>query len=151
CSLRLRGRVVECLGLPRGQTVFAGAQVARLFLRQEGFGFAPTSSLLRSDLGRRRRPFYPPNLLHAHPAGFLDMLADTRFGFVHEVLSYSRVHPGSLTATLASRRQTLTKEWMIFLDEYGPRYFAGPELEKLRQRFLRRYYRLLVRGLVAMR
>lgn len=146
-SLRRRGTGVECGGLPADQQVFDGGHVARLFLRRQVFALAPTSGLLRADLVRARNPFYPNHLLHADLAAWLDVLDQVKFGFVHEILSFSRVHEGSITATVAERRQTLMREWLVLLRDYGPRYFSSLELAELEREHLARCHRLLLRGL----
>lgn len=147
-SLRLRGTTIECGGLPEARQVFAGSDVARMFLRQEVFALAPTSGLVRSDLVRARRPFYPPHLLHADIAAYLDILDSVDFAFVHRPLCFSRVHAESITTTIAERRQTLMREWLHLLQAYGPRYFARDELAALERGHLARCHRLLVRGFV---
>lgn len=147
-SLRQRGTQVQCGGLPRGPEVFSGREVARLFLRGEVFGFAPTSGMIRSDLVRARRPFYPPAYLHADLAAYFDLLDRTDFGFIDDVLCFSRMHEESVTTTVAERRQTLLREWLFLLHEFGPRYFEPGELAAIERDHLRRYHRVLLRTLV---
>jgi glycosyltransferase involved in cell wall biosynthesis len=146
-SLRQRGDHIECEGLPTDRQVFDGAEMARRFLRREIFALAPTSALLRADLIRARQPFYPPHLLHADLAAWLDILDEVKFGFVHEILAFSRVHEDSITATVAERKQTLMREWLVLLRDYGPCYFAPAELARLERDHLAQCHRLLVRGL----
>lgn len=150
-ALRLRGDHVECRGLPAGRPVKSGREVARLFLRQEVFGFAPTSSMVRSDLVRSRRPFYPTGYVHADLPPFFELLSKTDFGFIDEVLSFSRVHEGSITNQVAAPRRTLLREWTGLLETYGPLFFERDELEQLKSRFLRDYHRILVRGFFSLR
>lgn len=147
-SLRLRGDTVECGGLPGGRERFDGADIVRKFMRQEVFALAPTSALFRSGLVRARRPFYPPDLLHSDLAVAFDLLASSDYGFVDEVLSFSRKHDGSITATVAERRKTLFAEWLPMLHRYGPAVMTARELEAVEDVFLRRYYRMLVRACV---
>jgi glycosyltransferase involved in cell wall biosynthesis len=147
-SLRRRGDGVECRGLPTGREVFRGADIARASLRRELFVLAPSSALVRADLVRARVPFYPRAYLHADLAVCLELLSACDFGFVPEVLSFSRTHADSITATVAERKQTLLREWLPMLRTYGPWFFAADELAALERGFLRRYYRLLVRGVV---
>lgn len=146
-SLRLRGDDVECGGLPDGSGVYSGKEVARLFLRQEVFSFAPTAGMVRSDLVRSRAPtFYPTKYLHADLAGHFELLDKSDFGLVDEVLLFSRMHEDSVTSQVALKKQTILKDWLWMLQEYGPRYFTAAELAQIERRFLRRYYRLLVRA-----
>lgn len=147
-SLRLRGSTIECTGLPAGREIFSGRDVARLFLQREVFGFAPTSGMIRSDLVRARRPVYPTTYLHADLALYFNLLDSTDFGFIDDVLCFSRTHDESVTTTVAERNQTLLREWLFMLHEFGPRYFEPAELAALERSYLRRYYRLLLRRLV---
>lgn len=147
-SLRRRGTGLQCEGLPTDREVFSGTEIARLFLRGEVFAFAPTSGMVRADLVRRTSAFYPTRYLHADIAGYFGLLDECDFGFIHEVLCFSRTHENSITTTVAERRQTLMREWLIMLREYGPRYFGEREIEKLERAHLRRYYRMLIRGAV---
>lgn len=144
-SLRLRGETVQCRGLPEDREVFDGTHVARLFLREEVFALAPTSGMVRADIVRAHRPFYPDRYLHADLAAYFEILDGTRFGFVHEVLAFSRTHADSLTTTLAERKRTLLRDWLMLLHEFGGRYFEPDELARLERQFLRRYYRILIR------
>jgi glycosyltransferase involved in cell wall biosynthesis len=147
-SLRLRGDSVQCRGLPEATSVFPGRDIGRLFLRGEIFAIAPTTNMVRTDLIRRREPFYDARYLHTDLAAYLDLLADTHFGFCHEVLSFSRTHETSITRTVAERRQTLVREWPALLENYGSRYFSSDELRTLFQSHYRRHYRILVRALL---
>lgn len=150
-SPRLRGDIVECEGLPRGRECFDGREVAGLFMRQEVFALAPSSAMFRSDLVRARRPFYPSEFLHADLAVTFELLAASDFGFVDEVLSFSRTHADSITSTVAEKRRTLFAEWLPMLHRYGPAILAPRELEEAEAAFLRRYYRLIVRGFLTRR
>jgi glycosyltransferase involved in cell wall biosynthesis len=147
-SLRRRGARVECRGLPTGREAFRGAAIVRATLRRELFVLAPSSALIRADLIRARAPFYPRGYLHADLAACFELLSECDFGFVPEVLSFSRTHADSITTTVAERKQTLLREWLPMLAAYGPRFFAAEEMATIERGFLRRYYRLLVRGAV---
>lgn len=146
-SLRLRGEDVQCGGLPRDRELFSGSEIARMFLRGEAFAMAPTSGMIRADLVRARRPFYPARYLHADLAAYFAILADTDYGFCHEVLAFSRPHDGSITRTVAERRKTLIREWPMMMAEYGLKYFSRDEYDLLIRRHYRRHHRVLVRAM----
>lgn len=150
-SPRMRGDIIECEGLPRGQECFDGRQIAARFLRQEVFALAPSSAMFRSDLVRARRPFYPSEFLHADLAVTFELLGACDFGFVDEVLSFSRTHSDSITATVAEKRRTLFAEWLPMLRRYGPALLPADQLEAVEAAFLKRYYRLIVRGFLTRR
>jgi glycosyltransferase involved in cell wall biosynthesis len=150
-SFRQRGKIIECQGLPADKELFSGTEIGRLFLREELFALAPTSNLLRADLVRGRQPFYPTEYLHADLAVYFELLPHCDVGFVHDVLAFSRVHEDSITTTVAERKQTLLREWLLMLQRYGPRFMSEAELAEVERAFLRRYYRRLVRGFVTLR
>jgi len=147
-SLRLRGKVIQCEGLPRNREFFSGKDIVRQFLREEVYALAPTSNMIRSDLVRARKPFYPTQYLHADLAAYFDILKDCDFGFIHDVIAFSREHENSITTTVAERNQTILKEWLLMLQHYGPNFFEPNELAEIERAFLRRYYRTLIRGAV---
>ncbi|MEX2455410.1 MAG: glycosyltransferase family 2 protein [Rhodospirillaceae bacterium] len=151
-SLRLRGSKIQCSGLPAGQNVFPGSEIVRLFFREEVFAFSPTGSLIRRDLIEAQKPsFYPDRYLHADVAGFFEVLDRVDFGFVHELLMFSREHDESVTSTIADRKGTQFRDGLFMLQEFGPRYLEPDELAEIEARFLRRYYRFLVRSAVLLR
>jgi glycosyltransferase involved in cell wall biosynthesis len=150
-SLRCRGKRIECAGLPENREFFSGKEIVRLFLRQEVFAFSPTGSLIRRDLVDRHKPFYPEAYLHADIAAFFDVLDEVDFGFAHDVLMFSREHEASITATVANRKGSQFRDGLLMLREFGPRYFEPQDLAALEAKFLRRYYRFLIRSAVLLR
>lgn len=147
-SLRRRGDIVECDGLPKEREVFSGREIGRLFLEQRVYAIAPTTNLMRADLVRARRPFYPSRYFHEDIAAFIELLRVCDFGFVHDVLAFSRPHEGSITATVARPEGTTVRDYLRMLLEYGPDYFGAAELARIERRHLRAYYRLLLRSYV---
>jgi glycosyltransferase involved in cell wall biosynthesis len=146
-SLRRRGGHIECKGVPKDQTVFPGRDIGRGYLQETLFAIAPSSGFLRSELVRSRQPFYPPEFLHTDIAAYLDILEGTDFGFIHEILNFSRVHHSSISSTVANRRRTFVRERLAFLNLYGPRYFTPAELAPLKQRQVMRCFKEILRNL----
>ena len=130
-------------GLPYPSTVVSGRDVCRSFLLGGPYIFGtPTSLLFRSDIVRSRHAFFNEDNLHADTEACLEFLQDHDFGFVHQVLTYSRVRNESLTSYsmdvntyLSGRLQDLLK--------YGPKYLSEAELELRISRRLDRYYKFL--------
>ncbi len=147
-SLRRRGEAIECAGLPTDREVFPGREIGRLFLAGRVFAIAPTTSLMRADLVRTRHPFYPCRYLHEDIAAFLEVLRICDFGFVHDVLAFSRPHEGSATATITAPQKTTMRDYFRMVIEYGPDYFDAAELRVIERRYLRRYCRALLRTYV---
>lgn len=144
----LQGTQVMWIGLPYPSKLVSGREVCRkLFL--EGlyiFGTA-TSLLFRADLVRARVPFYNESNLHSDSEACLALLKNCDFGFVNQVLTYTRVRPSSLTAFSAEMNTWIVGR-LYDLVTYGPDYLTEAELHVCVEQKLKEYYRYLSRSLV---
>ena len=82
---------VDLVGVPEHSTVVPGGEILRQSLLGGPYvtGSA-TSVLLRSELVRRRRPFYDPTFRHADTEAAYWVMTQSDFGFVHDVLTFTR-------------------------------------------------------------
>jgi glycosyltransferase involved in cell wall biosynthesis len=91
-AYELEGDHASLGGLPYPSPEVSGREVCRLYFLKYALLFGtPTSLLMRSDLVRSRNPFYDER--HAPFEDFhlcFDALRTWNFGFVHQVLTYSR-------------------------------------------------------------
>lgn len=101
----------------------------RRLLGGGGIFGSPTTTLIRSDLVRGRSSFYNQQHLHADTEVCLDLLLESDFGFVHEVLTYTRVHDESVTSRHESLGTGMLKRYHL-LRTYGPRYLDTREFEE---------------------
>lgn len=148
-AYRLQGDWVDLDGLPYPTSVVPGATMCRWSLLGFPFVFGPPSShMIRADLARARDPFYDESALHADEAACYDVLRTSDFGFVHQVLSWSRVHRDSLTFNVARRLNTLLSGRLRILVQYGPVYLAPHEYRKVLAERIEEYYRFLAQALV---
>ena len=134
---------------PRRQAILPGREVARLHLLQQLFLFgSPTTVMVRSDVARARRPFYREGRLHEDTEACYEILRDWDFGFVPQVLSYSRVASDSTYGRMQSfDTQILDK--LIALRRYGPEFLSASEFETRVAEIERRYHRRLARAFVS--
>lgn len=147
--LRWRGTTIECQGLPPDQTLISGREVGRGYLSRSLYAFSPSTGMLRSDLVRSRAPkFYPDRYLHCDIAAYLDILDRTDVAFCHSILNFSRLHEESVTSTIAEKKQTIVRETLASLSEFGQRYFSSAELQALKSKQLKRCYRTILRGVL---
>ena len=132
-------------------TVMSGREAARLALLEDRYFFgSPTTSLIRSDLIRKRAPFYNPENLQADEESCYDLLRECDFAFVHQVLSYVRMHSRSHTSAnyyLFSLASCHT----YALAKYGRTYLSEAEFQPRLQQRLREYYARLALGAVERR
>lgn len=138
-------------GLPYKSAVVPGREACRWhLLGGNHFLGIPTSVLFRADLVRRAEHFYPNSREHADVSVFYDCLRTTDLGFVHQVLTYERVHENALS-TEAKRLSTYKGSHLLDVRRYGPVYLTKGELEKRLDDVLRDYYWLLADGIVHLR
>jgi glycosyltransferase involved in cell wall biosynthesis len=151
-AYRLDDTRVSLTGLPYHRNVFPGREIARSHLLTGHFVFGtPSSIMLRAEVVRERHPYFDNDSFprHADTAACLDILQEWDFGFVHQVLTYTRRHPDSLS-TQAVRMNTYVAENLKMLKTYGPVFLDPDELEARLERRLLRYHRMLARSLAGL-
>jgi len=148
-ALRLAGNEIDLDGvIPDRTAVVSGHVICRHTLLGGRYVFgSPTSLLLRSSAVREREAFYNEAHLHADTEACYEVLKTRDFGFVHEVLTYTRRHGASITSE-SSRRGTWLADHLAMLTKYGPLYLGDDELDRRLGQMIRRYNRLLTRSIV---
>jgi len=147
----LEGQRVSSAGLPYSSTVVEGREICRRHLLEGLFIFGSANSVLyRADLVRRRDPFYNEDNIHADTEVCFALLKTCDFGFVHQVLTYSRVRPNSLT-TVSNRLATFLASDLQILVKYGPDYLTSAERDDRLAHHLSDYYRFLGKSSVLVR
>jgi len=91
-AYRLEGEKVGLDGLPPETRELSGRDACRLYLLNGIYLFgSPTSLLLRSDAVRERNPFYDERYKPFEDTSVcFEILKTWNFGFVHQVLTFSR-------------------------------------------------------------
>lgn len=150
-AYRLDEDRVNLDGLPYPSTVVPGRDVCRLTLLGGPYVFgSPTSILIRSDIVRSREKFYDESVIHADAEVCFDLLRHWDFGFVHQVLTFTRRHNESVTS-LTNRFGTRRLASFIAFVRYGPVFLSQQKYEERLRQVLDRYYRFLVQGVVTLR
>jgi glycosyltransferase involved in cell wall biosynthesis len=142
-SYRLVGTVVESTGLHYKINVIDGREMTRMNLLDGPYTFgSPSALLIRSDLIRAKEKFY--NELHpgADTEVCCELLQDNDFGFVHQVLSYSRVHKISVSSSLTYINHRIANNFYSFM-LFGPHVMSADEFNAAKKKRLRAYYRFL--------
>jgi len=128
---------------PYPSTIVPGRDACRVELLGGPYVFgAPTSILYRSDLVRREACFYPNPTPEADASACYKYLQNTDFGFVHQVLSYERIHRETMT-TVSRSLNAYLPGLLNNLIEYGPIYLTPIELEIRLKEVLDNYYKYL--------
>jgi glycosyltransferase involved in cell wall biosynthesis len=129
--------------LPYPSTVVPGREVCRVQMLGGPYVFgSPTSLLYRSDLVRADENFYPNSTPNADTSACYKYLRNSDFGFVHQVLSYERIHGEAISATCRSLNSYPSSRLGDLL-EYGPSYLTTSEFNKRVEEVLADYYTFL--------
>ena len=124
-------------------TVMSGREICRSHLLGGPYVFGtPTSCLYRADLVKGQESFYPNSTAEADTSACFKYLQSTDFGFVHQVLSYERIHEASMSAE-CRRLNTYFSSRMRDLLEYGPSYLTKDEIDRCLEKLLAEYYQYL--------
>ena len=95
----LEGSQVVWTGLPYPGEVIPGRDAYRRYLLGGSYVFGTATSVLyRADLVRGHDPFYNEDNVHADMRACALLLKTSDFGFVHQILTVTRVRPESLSA-----------------------------------------------------
>jgi glycosyltransferase involved in cell wall biosynthesis len=130
-------------GLSYYTTVLTGRDICRKhFLSGISVFGNPTSNLYRSDLVRSTDTFFPNLSAEADVSACFKHLKDADFGFVHQVLSYERVHSEQITTTSRALNAYLGSR-LNDLTAYGSFYLTPHELKTCIEDLLAEYYRFL--------
>lgn len=146
-SYRLEEDRVTLDGLPPTVRVIPGRELARSTLLGGPYPYlfgAPTQTLLRSDLVRGRDPFYDEEHLQSDTGACYELLGESDFGFVHQVLTFTRRHNETVTASVRSKTTYHPGQLWLHL-KYGPLYLTSEEYERRLALWLARYGWSLVR------
>ena len=121
------GERIAWTGLPREESVVSGREICRRHLLEGLHIFGSANAVLyRADLVRSRDPFYSETNIHADTEVSFALLKTSDFGFVHEVLTFSRVRQASLS-TVSRGLHTYFGGTLHVLLGYGPDYLTKEE------------------------
>jgi glycosyltransferase involved in cell wall biosynthesis len=133
-AYRLEETRITLDGIPHSRSIIPGREMGRSTLISSPFPYvlgSPSSLLVRSDLIRERDPFYDPTFPFGKQYALTEdqdvcceIFRTNDFGFVHQVLTFTRRPEGSpfadfvrLGAHLPERINLLTKHGTAFLTQ----------------------------------
>jgi glycosyltransferase involved in cell wall biosynthesis len=138
-------------GLSYPSTVVPGRDICRRLFLEGLYVFGTSNSVLyRSGLVVSREPFYNEANFHADRDACVKLLKTQDFGFVHQMLTFTRRRPGSLSRMavemcldLGCKLQTLVS--------HGPDFLTQTEFKDCLDRLLAEYYNFLAVSLIRSR
>jgi glycosyltransferase involved in cell wall biosynthesis len=137
--------------IPYPSTVIAGREVCRTQILGGPYVFGtPTSLLYRADLVRKEEQFYPNATPEADTSACYRQLQWSDFGFVHQVLSFGRVHAPTQSA-FAHSMDAYRPSHLSDVVTYGPSVLSAAELRQRIEEIVEDYYRFLAASAVNFR
>jgi glycosyltransferase involved in cell wall biosynthesis len=121
-----------------------GREVGRFrFLQNTSLFGGPSTSLIRASIVRRKRPFYNPVNYYGDLEAYLDLLQEYDFGFVHQVLTYTRKGTASRTTSYLGRVHAPAAMRMHEVTRFGAHYLSEDERVACLRKVTHAYYRFL--------
>lgn len=130
-AYELEGEHVVLDGLPYPSPEVSGRDVCRRYFLDQTYLFGtPTSLLMRSELIRSRVPFYEERFAPFEDAhACFDLLRTWKFGFVHQVLTYSRRDNASILSRILPFK-ILYLSRLTLLIAHGRDYLSPGEYQR---------------------
>jgi len=151
-SYSLAGKHVRNDGLPYSDTIISGHSIGRETLLDNYYLFwSPSSLMIRSDLIRDRKPFYNPEYLHADVDTLYILLKNCDFGFIHQVLTFIRVHEDSLTSIVTKPMNRMKLSNLHLFIMHGKTYLSPNEFKQNFEKKMKAYYFFLASNAFDMR
>lgn len=146
-SYAINAKGILWFGFRPHDVILSGREVCQRYLLGEIYSFGtPSNVLYRSALIRSRQPFYPGSAPNADLAACLICLQTCNFGFVHQILSFERVHDAQASNRLRELNSFLMDQ-IEFLRQFGPIYLNKEEIADRWEELLHEYYACLASGI----
>ena len=140
----LQGQWVLYTGLPYPSHVVPGREMCRQRLLGGPYIFgSPTSVLFRSDLVRSHDPFYNESNMQADSETCFELLKECDFGFVHQVLTFSRDYRPASRLEASRELNTPAAGMLHEVVAYGPHYLTPQEYADCLKVTASKYYDFL--------
>jgi glycosyltransferase involved in cell wall biosynthesis len=142
-SYWLKGSEVRGSRFQYPTPMLSGQEVARLYLRTGLWVFgSPTAIMYRSSIVKNERPFYDESRLHEDTEKCMQILEHSDFGFVHQVLSFSRADNQSISSAVRDLQPESVDRY-ILVQRYASVFLSEREAAALRKRSKLDYYVVL--------
>jgi glycosyltransferase involved in cell wall biosynthesis len=135
---------VAWAGLSVSESVLSGREICRRMFLDDLYVFGTATSVLyRADHVRTRESFFNEANFHADREACVELLKECDFGFVHQILTFKRLAPGSLTLTVGWQLMTHFGAMLLTMQNHGRVFLSSRELDFCQHRLLAEYYNFL--------
>lgn len=143
-SYRLMGhKIVPEEPMPYRQMIFSGRDISRMNLLDGPYTFgSPSALLFRSKIAFSRKKFFNEDRTCGDTEACYEILKDWDFGFVPQILSYTRLHEKSVTTKVKDLGKNFT-DHLYMLKQYGPFFLDKDKYQLKENNMMRAYYRFL--------
>ena len=150
-SYALWGDEIRHREVPYPTEVVDGRQICRATLLGHSYVFgSPSSLLLRATDVRSRPSFYSEDNFHADTEACFDLLGTADLGFVHEILTRTRLHEEAMTP-FGARIGTSHYGWIAMHLKFGRQYLENREYYARLAYRIRRYGVFLIKAAVKLK
>jgi glycosyltransferase involved in cell wall biosynthesis len=150
-SYWLKGNMLRGSGFPYQTALLPGKEMSRLYLRTGVYVFgSPTAVMYRSSLVRNHERFYHESLLHEDTEKCMQILQHWDFGFVHQVLSFSRADNESISSAVRAFQPDALDRY-IMVQRYASAFLGADEAAALKRESRKAYYRVLAHEVLRFR
>lgn len=132
----------DCFGVPVGRSSFPGTEPCRWQLLGTAYPFGSQSTVMyNAQVVRDRSPsFFPENRFFMDVDIAFLILRDANFGFVHQVLTFSRYQPETVT-DIASNSNSWPLLHYLMMEQYGRDFLTDQEFEARYDEVTKEMYR----------
>lgn len=142
-AYRLEDEFVAPNGLHYPSHECNGREIIRhRFLEGGNLFGSPSTVMYRADQVLGRTKFFNESNVHADTEICYEILLHHNFGFVHQVLTFTRRHGGSLSS-YGKRMMTYRPADLLMLQNQGKQVLSQSEYKQIYRRKLKAYYRVL--------
>lgn len=144
CGARLFGDGLPLIGNSDGKYIFDGRYVCRTQLQSGNVYFfgSQTSVLYKCESIRNRDRFFDVSSVVADAEVCYETLRDKKFGFIFQVLSFTRMDNNSYTNSMLEYAAWLAGKIRI-ISKYGKEYLDDEEYDRIYNRVYEEYHSYL--------
>ena len=148
----LEGTHVKWTGLQYPSTVVPGREICRRLLLERLYVFgSATSVMYRAECVRRYNPFYNEANIHSDMEVCLELLKTSDFGFVHQVLTYTREEEPGCLRRRSAEMDTYLAGRLYNVVTFGPIFLTSTEYKMCLRQLVAEYYGNLSGAVLRMR
>jgi glycosyltransferase involved in cell wall biosynthesis len=149
-AYRMEGKHLDASKLlPPDKDFMTGHEAIRKAILEDLYATgSPTTLLFTAEVARSRRPFLDDRVWHSDTDAALRALLNSDLGFVHEALSYTRVHSDSLTVHMGNPLNTPATLHVEAIIRFGTQVLTKEEYRRAMRTRLGQYWWFLFKAML---